>query len=163
MFSGLNPGIISRRKPIFIDILSPVSLDSATMIKMSTKKLLLANLLVIAFASTYCGDKGGDGGAAPAPVENTGPGASVFKKAGCAACHHATKDQLGSGLGPSVAQIVEAYKGDKAGLLEFFVNGTKETARIAPEKFSTMNTQLPVIQGLPEEDRSALADYLSGQ
>ncbi len=131
----------------------------------------MAGLILAAFLITACSPKGDDHAtddtnmpaAAGEQAMNEGAmGAdnTVFKKAGCLACHHPTKDQLTKGLGPSVAMISEAYAGDKAALLEFFQNGTQQTAKIAPDKFSIMKTQLPQIQKLSAEDQDALANYL---
>lgn len=87
-------------------------------------------------------------------------GAAVFGSKGCKACHHPTKDQLASGMGPSLQQVSAAYKanGGKAAL-ETFLKGEGK-AIVAPNKFSIMKGQLGKTKGLNDADRGALADYI---
>ena len=85
-------------------------------------------------------------------------GQKIFKKNGCTTCHHPTKDQLGSGLGPSLQMVAKAYKGNKAGLVKFLSGKAKPI--VAPKKFGIMKTQLRKTKKLKDADRSALADYI---
>lgn len=87
-------------------------------------------------------------------------GAGVFASKGCKSCHHATKDQLNAGMGPSLAQVSAAYKanGGKANL-EKFLKGEGQ-AIVAPKKFSVMKPQLAKTKGLNDADRGALADFI---
>ncbi|MES0488681.1 MAG: c-type cytochrome [Leptospirales bacterium] len=87
-------------------------------------------------------------------------GATIFKKNGCTSCHNPTKDQLKSGLGPSLVNITKAYKagGGKAALVTFLQG--KGAPIVAPKKFNTMKTQLGKTKKLSDADRSALADYI---
>jgi cytochrome c551/c552 len=87
-------------------------------------------------------------------------GAAVFGSKGCKSCHHATKDQLASGMGPSLQMVSTAYKanGGKAAL-EKFLKGEGQ-AIVAPKKFSVMKPQLAKTKGLNDADRGALADFI---
>jgi cytochrome c len=87
-------------------------------------------------------------------------GAATFGSKGCKSCHHATKDQLSAGMGPSLAQVSAAYKanGGKAAL-EKFLKG-EGSAIVAPKKFSVMKPQLAKTKPLSDADRGALADFI---
>ena len=87
-------------------------------------------------------------------------GATIFKKNVCTSCHNPTKDQLKSGLGPSLQNIAVAYKADggKTALVAFLAG--KGAPIVAPKKFSTMKTQLGKTKKLSDADRGALADYI---
>lgn len=89
-------------------------------------------------------------------------GAKVYKKSGCASCHDPAKDQLGSGLGPSLKQISAAYKaaGGKDQLVEFLAKGKKKTAIVAPKKFGVMKAQLRKTKKLSDAQRGDLADFI---
>jgi len=87
-------------------------------------------------------------------------GEKIYKSKGCASCHHATKDQLAQGMGPSYQQVSAAYKkgAGKAGL-EKFLKGEGE-AIVNPEKASIMKGQLKNIKKLTDAQRGDLADFI---
>lgn len=89
-------------------------------------------------------------------------GAKIFKKKGCAACHDPAKDQLGSGKGPSLKMIADAYKADGGTdqLITFFNKGKKKTAIVAPKKFGVMKSQLKRIKKMSDTEKSDLADFV---
>lgn len=107
------------------------------------KKLVIASVLAVSFA--FAGSL-------------TAGGEATFKTKGCTACHHATKDQLAMGLGPSLKQIAAAYKGDKAGLVSFLQG--KGKARVAPEKYAIMQGQLAMLAGMNKGQLTSLATYI---
>jgi cytochrome c551/c552 len=87
-------------------------------------------------------------------------GEKLYKAKGCSSCHHPTKDQLASGMGPSYQQVSAAYKkgAGKAGL-EKFMKGEGE-AIVAPEKASIMKGQLKVTKKLTDAQRGDIADFI---
>lgn len=91
-------------------------------------------------------------------------GSKVFAKNGCSSCHDPAVDQLAKGLGPSLKMIADAYKADggKAALVAFFNKGKKSDAKVAPEKFGIMKTQLKKINKFSDTEKSDLADFILG-
>lgn len=87
-------------------------------------------------------------------------GEKLFKKKGCSACHNPTKDQLKSGLGPSLVMVSEAYKAadGKDGLTTFLLGKGKPI--VAPKKFAIMRGQLSGTKKMSDEERANLADYI---
>jgi cytochrome c len=87
-------------------------------------------------------------------------GEKIYKKKGCSSCHHPTKDQLASGMGPSYQMVAAAYKkdGGKDALVTFLKGKGKPI--VAPKKFSTMKGQLRNTKRLSDEERSDLADFI---
>lgn len=87
-------------------------------------------------------------------------GEAIFKGKGCGSCHHATKDQLSSGLGPSLQNIAAAYNenGGKDALVKF-LNGEGEPI-VAPKKFNMMKGQLSNTKKLSDAERGELADFI---
>lgn len=86
-------------------------------------------------------------------------GAKIFKKKGCSSCHHATKDQVKMGLGPSLKMVSEKYKGKEAELVTFFKG--KGEPRVVPAKFPIMKAQLVRFKGLSDDDLNALASFIT--
>jgi len=112
------------------------------------KKLitLVVSLAVVSAGSLY------------ADVAN---GQKLYKKKGCASCHHPTKDQLAQGMGPSYQQVSAAYKkaSGKAGM-EKFLKGEGE-AIVAPEKASIMKDQVKkTTKKLSDADRADIVDFI---
>jgi cytochrome c551/c552 len=87
-------------------------------------------------------------------------GGAIVKKKGCTSCHDPVKDQLDKGMGPSWANVAAAYKkgSGKDGLLKFFAGSGDPI--VAPEKFSTMKSQLRVTKKLSDEEKGNLADFV---
>ena len=93
----------------------------------------------------------------PALFADAGNGEKLFKKKGCVACHHPTKDQRKSGLGPSIEMIKQAYAGDKAALVNFLQG--KGEPKVDKDRFPIMKGQLNQIKNLPVSDLESIADF----
>ena len=104
------------------------------------RKQLLAALLVIS---------------SPALADEAG---KLFQANGCSACHHPEEDRTDRGLGPSLSQIAEAYRGRPEKLVEF-LRGDSEPM-LYPEKYPLMKAQLPRVMSLGDAELRALANYL---
>jgi len=83
---------------------------------------------------------------------------ALFEANGCAACHHPTEDRVAKGLGPSRAQISDAYAG-RAEQMVAFLRGDSEPI-LYPDKYTLMKTQLPRLSALNDEELRSLANYL---
>ena len=94
-------------------------------------------------------------------IQAADEGQAFFEKRGCASCHHPTQDQSAKGLGPSVEQIADAYKDDRAGLVTFLKGSGGP--RVYPDKFPMMQGPLAGLSTLPEEDLGKLADHILGK
>lgn len=81
-------------------------------------------------------------------------GENLFKYKGCAGCHEKTKDSIG----PSLATISKAYRGDKKALLRFFRGEAKPIVK--PENFKLMEPFQSMLKNMPEKDQNAIADYI---
>ena len=94
----------------------------------------------------------------------TGPslaqdGQTIFQSKGCTVCHDAQQDRVAMGLGPSLKQISEAYKGQEDALTAF-LKGQGEP-KVYPDKYPIMKGQLAITQALPDDELKALATYLT--
>lgn len=89
-----------------------------------------------------------------------GDAATLFKANGCTACHDPNKDQVDRGLGPSLSQIADAYRGQPGKLVEFLRGDSKPI--LYPEKYPLMKAQLPRVMALSDAELDSLADYLLG-
>lgn len=88
-------------------------------------------------------------------IEN---GKVIFEKRGCGACHDPATDQSVLGLGPSVQQICEAYKGHEGDLSKFLKCESKP--RVDPARFSTMHEQIVKVKGMSAPELEALQKFL---
>ena len=96
--------------------------------------------------------------AAVCPSALAAGGASLFQANGCAACHDATMNRIDKGLGPSLAQIADAYRQSPEALVEFLQG--KAGPRLYPDKYPLMKAQLPRIMSISDTAIRSLADYL---
>lgn len=85
-------------------------------------------------------------------------GEKYFKRAGCTACHDENKDQSAQGLGPSMKQQSQAYKGNKAALIQFLKG--KGQPKIYPDKFPIMQGQLGALASYSDDKLGDIADYI---
>jgi cytochrome c len=85
-------------------------------------------------------------------------GAAIFKSQGCIVCH---KKESSSKVNPSLSEIAAAYQGKKDQLIRY-LNGESESI-VRPEKSSMMKRYIKRTMALSDEDRKALADFLTGQ
>jgi cytochrome c len=88
-------------------------------------------------------------------IEN---GKAIFEKRGCAACHDPTTDQSVLGLGPSVRQICEAYKGHEGDVTKFLKCESKPL--VDPARFSIMHEQVVKVKGMSAAELAALEKFL---
>ena len=85
-------------------------------------------------------------------------GRRLFQANGCAACHYPAQDRTGHGLGPSLAQVADAYRGRADALVEF-LRGNGEPL-LYPDKYRLMKAQLPRVMALSDRDLRSLAQYM---
>jgi cytochrome c len=85
-------------------------------------------------------------------------GKAIFEKRGCAACHDPTKDQSVLGLGPSLEQIAEAYKGHEGDLTKFLKCESKPLVDEA--RFSTMHGQIVKMKDMSDSEMKALEKFI---
>ena len=81
-------------------------------------------------------------------------GAAIFKSKGCASCHQPNADTVG----PSLKKLAKAYDGKKDQLVKF-LKGQADPI-VDPAKAAIMKAQLTTVKGLPEDQISALADFI---
>jgi cytochrome c len=67
-------------------------------------------------------------------------------------------DRIDKGLGPSLAQIADAYREDPAKLMEFLRG--KAEPRLYPDKYQLMKAQLPRVMSLSDDALHTLADFV---
>lgn len=93
---------------------------------------------------------------------NKNNGENIFKKSGCHICHHASKDKMDAGLGPSLEQISGVYRanGGFEQLAYFFRKGKKRHVLISKKRFKVMKVHLKKIKKMSERDRCDLAAYV---
>ena len=85
-------------------------------------------------------------------------GEALFKSNGCPLCHHPEEDRMEQGLGPSLAQVAEAYRGD-SDAMQAFLRGKAEP-RVFPEHFVIMKGRLVRIASLSDEHLNALVEFI---
>lgn len=89
-------------------------------------------------------------------------GARIFQERGCGACHDATKDQSIYGLGPSMEQIAEAYKGREEELTRFLKGGCGPI--MDEERFyPTMHGEIVKLKDLSDAEIKELQKHICGQ
>ncbi|WP_457600270.1 c-type cytochrome [Hydrogenivirga sp.] len=81
-------------------------------------------------------------------------GAAIFKSKGCASCHQPAADTVG----PSLKKIAKAYAGKKGELVKFLKG--QAPAIVDPAKAAIMKAQLTMVKNLPQDQLSALADFI---
>jgi cytochrome c len=85
-------------------------------------------------------------------------GKAIFEKRGCGACHDRTKDQSVDGLGPSLKQIAEAYKGHEGELASFLKCERKPLVDEA--RFSIMHEQVVKVKDMSDAELKALEKFI---
>lgn len=85
-------------------------------------------------------------------------GEALFKANGCPLCHHPRESRMEQGLGPSLAQVAEPYRGDPDAM-QAFLRG-KANPRVLPEHFDIMKGQLVRIASLSDEHLSAIVEFI---
>jgi len=85
-------------------------------------------------------------------------GKVIFEKRGCGACHDRTKDQTIDGLGPSLNQIAEAYKGRKGDFSKFLK--CESTPLVDKARFSIMHEQVVKVKDLSDSELKALEKFI---
>jgi cytochrome c551/c552 len=90
--------------------------------------------------------------------EESEKGSQLFKQRGCAACHDPTQDQTRYGLGPSLGQIAEAYKGHEDDLAKFLRGGCEPI--VDKPRFSIMHGEIVKLKGLSDAEIKELQDYI---
>ena len=85
-------------------------------------------------------------------------GRRIYNERGCAACHHPTEDQIRLGLGPSLKQIAQAYKGHEGDITKFL--RCERTPIFDKTKFPTMHDQIVLIKALSDSELEALAKFI---
>ena len=116
----------------------------------------LAVFAVISFpARAVCGEE------APVIPEERGPGSRLYEQRGCGACHAPERDQTVYGLGPSLKQIAEAYKGREDQLVSFLQGACDPIldARKQPA-YPVMHGQIVKLRDLSPAELHALARYI---
>ena len=93
--------------------------------------------------------------------EESKPGIELFKERGCGACHDRTKDQTIDGLGPSLEQIAEAYKGHEDDLAKFLRGGRDPIVDEA--KFPLMHGEIVKLKGLSDSQIKDLQKHICGK
>ena len=84
--------------------------------------------------------------------------ARLFEQRGCGACHDRTKDQTIDGLGPSLKQIAEAYKGHEGDLTSFLKCESKPL--VDETRFSIMHAQVVKVKHMSESELKALEKFI---
>ena len=85
-------------------------------------------------------------------------GKAVFEKRGCGACHDRTKDQTIDGLGPSLKQIAEAYKGHEGDFTKFLKCESKPLVDEA--RFMVMHEQVVKVKDMSDSELKALEKFI---
>jgi cytochrome c len=85
-------------------------------------------------------------------------GKAIFEKRGCGACHDRTKDQTIDGLGPSLKQIAEAYKGHEGDFIDFLK--CESNPLVDKARFSIMHEQVVKVKDMSDSDLKALQKYI---
>jgi cytochrome c len=85
-------------------------------------------------------------------------GKAIFDKRGCAACHDPTKDQSVLGLGPSLEQIAEAYKGHEEDITKFLK--CESNPLVDAARFSTMHGQIVKMKEMSDSEMKALEKFI---
>jgi cytochrome c len=85
-------------------------------------------------------------------------GKVIFEKRGCGACHDRTKDQTIDGLGPSLNQIAEAYKGHEGDLSKFLKCENKPL--VDKSRFSIMHEQVVKVKDMSDSELKALEKFI---
>ena len=88
-------------------------------------------------------------------------GGELFQKRNCAVCHDATKDQSRYGLGPSLKQISEAYKGREEECITFLKGGCKP--RMDESRFPIMHEQVVSLKDLSDSQVRSLSRFILQQ
>jgi len=81
-------------------------------------------------------------------------GAAIFKQKGCASCHQPNADTVG----PSLKKIATAYAGKKDQLVKYLKDQAPPI--VDPAKAAIMKAQLTLTKNLPDDQLSALADFI---
>ena len=85
-------------------------------------------------------------------------GKVIFEERGCGACHDRTKDQTIDGLGPSLNQIAQAYKGREGDLSKFLKCESKPMVDKA--RFSIMHEQVVKVKEMSDSELKALEKFI---
>jgi cytochrome c len=85
-------------------------------------------------------------------------GKAIFEKRGCGACHDRTKDQTIDGLGPSLNQIAEAYKGHEEDFISFLK--CESNPLVDKARFSVMHEQVVKVKDMSDADLKALQKFI---
>ena len=85
-------------------------------------------------------------------------GRAIFEKRGCGACHDRTKDQTIDGLGPSLNQIADAYKGHEGDFSKFLNCESKPLVDKA--RFSIMHEEIVKVKGMSDSELKALEKFI---
>jgi len=85
-------------------------------------------------------------------------GKAIFEKRGCGACHDRTKDQSIDGLGPSLKQIAEAYKGHEGHFSKFLK--CESGPLVDNARFSIMHEQVVKVKGMSDSELKALEKFI---
>ena len=92
--------------------------------------------------------------------EESASGSSMFRKR-CVQCHDRNKDQTVWGLGPSLKQISEAYKGREDDMAKFLKGGCKPI--VDESRFPIMHGEVIKISELPDAQIKALVRFVCQQ
>ena len=93
--------------------------------------------------------------------EENEEGARLFEQRGCGACHDRTKDQSALGLGPSMEQVAEAYKGHEDEMVKFLRGGCDPIVDEA--RFPIMHGEIVKMKSLSDSEIRALQKYICGE
>ena len=93
--------------------------------------------------------------------EENEDGVRLFSDRGCGACHDRTKDQSMLGLGPSMEQVAEAYKGREDDLVKFLRGGCEPILDEA--RFPIMHGEIVKMKDLSDSQMRALQKYICGE
>jgi len=85
-------------------------------------------------------------------------GSRFFNERGCALCHDQTEDQSVWGLGPSLKQIAEAYKGREGDLSKFLKGGCKPI--VDEPRYPIMHGEIVSIKDMSDSQIEALARFI---
>jgi cytochrome c len=90
--------------------------------------------------------------------EQSESGKAIFEKRGCGACHDRTKDQSIDGLGPSLNQIAEAYKGHEGDFISFLK--CESSPLVDKARFTIMHEQVVKVKGMSDSELKALEQFI---
>jgi len=85
-------------------------------------------------------------------------GKDIFEKRGCGACHDRTKDQSIDGLGPSLNQIAEAYKGHEGDFISFLK--CESSPLVDKARFTIMHEQVVKVKDMSDSELEALQKFI---